>query len=333
MYTFARWVSTPENRSATAAVQRLLKAVEFQRRPEADPLFLHGPAGTGKTHLVSALAGEAIRRSPGLSVALVSAAELAELYRTAQDSQADNPVDLAALRDADLLIIEDVQHLPARAAVTLAQVLDARRARRHQTVLTASVGPAQLTHLPTRLTSRLASGLVVGLAPLSPASRLAFLEDRAARRELAVGRDVLAWLAEHTAGSARQLEGALARVETLARLNGRTPDAEAVAEHFRDEADATRPTVERIVERVGSYFQVNPRQMQSKRRQRQVLLPRQVGMYLARRLTPLSLEQIGAYFGGRDHSTVLHACRKVEAAMTHDATLSGAVRQLHADLT
>ena len=90
--------------------------------------------------------------------------------------------------------------------------------------------------------------------------------------------------------------------------------------------------MERIAQRVGRYFQVEPRQLQSRARSRNALLPRQVGMYLARQLTELSLQQIGAYFGGRDHSTVLHACRKVEEAMAHDRTLSGAVRQLHADL-
>ncbi|HYT93717.1 MAG TPA: helix-turn-helix domain-containing protein, partial [Gemmataceae bacterium] len=94
-----------------------------------------------------------------------------------------------------------------------------------------------------------------------------------------------------------------------------------------------RITVERIAERVGGYFRVEPAQLQSRRRYRGVLLPRQVGMYLARQLTGLSLEQIGAYFGGRDHSTVLHACRKVEQALDSDAALSGAVRQLHAELT
>jgi len=105
-----------------------------------------------------------------------------------------------------------------------------------------------------------------------------------------------------------------------------------LAEQFRIEAEAQRTTVERIVQRVGQYFQVAPRQMKSRDRSRGSLLPRQVGMYLARLLTGLSLEQIGAYFGGRDHSTVLHACRKVEQALTQDVNLSGAVRQLHAEL-
>ena len=108
------------------------------------------------------------------------------------------------------------------------------------------------------------------------------------------------------------------------------PDSAALAEVFRE--DAVRPSVERIIERVGRYFHVEPRQLCSRRRGRNALLPRQIGMYLTRMLTPLSLEQIGAHFGGRDHSTVLHACRKVEEALARDTMLSGAVRQLHADL-
>src|SRR5262249_33812316 len=181
--------------------------------------------------------------------------------------------------------------------------------------------------------SRLAGGLVVALESLSAPSRLMLLQDKAQRRQLAISREVLAWLAEHLTGGGRQLEGAIARLETLARLHQRPPDLATGAEHVREQALAGRPTVERIAQRVGGYFRVEPRQLQSRRRSRQVLLPRQVGMYLARQLTGLSLEQIGAYFGGRDHSTVLHACRKMEQALADNAVLSGAVRQLHSDLT
>jgi chromosomal replication initiator protein len=143
---------------------------------------------------------------------------------------------------------------------------------------------------------------------------------------------VLEWLAEHLPGSARQLEGALARLKTLGKLAGAAPTPAVLAEHFRDDLDARRLTVEGIVRRVSRYFRVELDQLQSRSRVRHALVPRQVGMYLARRLTPLTLREIGSFFGGRDHSTVLHACRKVEAALTHDAALSGAVHQLQADL-
>jgi chromosomal replication initiator protein len=106
----------------------------------------------------------------------------------------------------------------------------------------------------------------------------------------------------------------------------------AVAEHFRPLMEATELTVERIAERVGSCFHVPPRDLQSRRRLRGIVMPRQVGMYLARKLTPLSLTRIGAYFGGRDHSTVLHACAKVERALSADRQLSGVVKQLQAEL-
>jgi chromosomal replication initiator protein len=281
---------------------------------EGNPLFLHGASGTGKTHLVAALIHEIVRRRPDTTIAQIMAREVDAKPQTVE---------------WELVIVEDVQHLPRRATEVVAQLLDEGLARRRQLMFTATVGPGQLTHLPTRLTSRLASGLVVGLMPLSAAGRLAFLQDRAQRRQLAVGHDVLTWLADHLSGSVRHLEGAIARLETLVRLHDRIPDLPPVVAHFQAEVEASRPTVERIAERVGRHFYVEPRLLQSRRRAHRALVPRQIAMCLARRLTPLSLEQIGAYFGGRDHSTVLHACRKIEQG--RDAMLTGIVRQLQAE--
>jgi len=260
-------------------------------------------------------------------VSVLAAGDFEGLLR----SDEGNP-ELSAARQADLLAVEDLQHLAPGAAEAFAHLVDHRLGRQRQVVLTALEGPAQLARLPARLTSRLGSGLVVGLQPLSPASRRAFLRDRAEGRELAVDPAVLDWLAGHLDGSVRRLEGAVSRLEALARLQRRPLTQDVVHEYFRAEADARRPTVERIAQRVGHYFRVEPEQLQSRRRSRGTLLPRQVGMYLARQLTGLSLQQIGAYFGGRDHSTVLHACRKVEQALGQDVLLSGAVRELHADL-
>jgi chromosomal replication initiator protein len=315
----------PENRSARAAVERVADCV-CSRQPHriVNPLFLYGPSGVGKTHLALALVALIVERGPGLTASLLTANDFAV--------PDDAAPDLASARQADLVVIEDLHRLPARAVEAVVQVVDRGLARQQQLVFTAAVGPAQLDALPARLTSRLASGLTVGLAPWSPSSRLLFLQDCVGRCGLETDPAVLPWLAEHVGGSGRQLEGAVARLEALTRLLGRPPGVDAVADHFRTDADARRPTVDRIAQRVGRYFRVGPDEMQSRRRTRQALLGRQVGMYLARQLTDLSLDQIGAYFGGRDHSTVLHACRKVEQALTLDLALSGAVRQLHADL-
>jgi chromosomal replication initiator protein len=178
----------------------------------------------------------------------------------------------------------------------------------------------------------MASGLVVGLLPLSPESRKEFLRALAARDQVRSEASVLDWVAGHAGGSVRQLEGALQRLAMLGRLHGRPATLEEARETFQDDAGVRKPTMDRIVQRVGRHYQLDPRQLQTRDRSRHVLVPRQVGMYLARKLTALSLQQIGAYFGGRDHSTVLHACRKVEEALDSDPVLSGVVRQLHADL-
>ena len=325
--TFARFLALPENRSGLVAVQRL--AARLGSRRLANPLYLHGPAGTGKSHLVAALIDEVTRNSPQTVVASLTAADLNIWARTpAGDSEPDLRDTLA---NSDLVTIEDVQHLRRQAAESVAGLFDTLEARDVPVVFTASVGPRDLD-LPARLRSRLASGLVVGLAPMQVDSRLAFLQDRAARRQLAVPRNVLAWLAEHLPGSGRELEGALNKLEAVSRTTSRALDLDTVTDLFAEQVEASRPTVERIAARVSNCFQVLPRDLKSTRRSRQVLLPRQVGMYLARQLTPLSLEQIGDYFGGRDHSTVLHACRKVEQALASDPVLSDTVRQLHAEL-
>jgi chromosomal replication initiator protein len=324
MLTFSRLVPLPENQAALVAVQGVAARLGA-RRPAGphNPLFLHGPPGTGKTHLTSAALHEATRQAPDLAASVLSANDLSVMDEAA--------ASLAAARDADLLVLEDLQHLPVWSAEPVVQLLDLLAARQQQMLFTATVGPGQLD-LPARLTSRLASGLVVGLESFSAASRLILLRDGVQRRQLAVNADVLVWLADHLAGGGRQLEGALNGLAALGRLQARPLDVKTVAAHFQDQANALRPTVERITQRVGSLFQVDPRQLQSRRRFRKALLPRQVSMYLARQLTGLSLEEIGTYFGGRDHSTVLHACRKVEQVLAQDMVLSGTVRQLHADL-
>ncbi|MCI0460703.1 MAG: DnaA/Hda family protein [Gemmataceae bacterium] len=334
--TLARFVPAEQNRSALLAVRRVIACVCSRRaRLPFNPLFLHGPPGAGKTHLVGALLAGVTRRCPDLVVTALSAGDLALAAQKGADENGDAENPLSQARASDLLVIEDLQHLPVRVAGPLAGVLDSMQARQQPVVLTATTGPQQLSHrgerFPTRLTSRLAGGLVVGLQPLDAAGRLALLEARVQERKLLVGRDVLAWLAERLSGG-RQLDGALQRLEGLARLHKGPLDVATIAPHFREQAEASSISVERIAQRVGGYFQVELRQLQSSRRSRGILVPRQVGMYLARQLTGLSLEQIGAYFGGRDHSTVLHACRKVEEALSRDAALCGAVRQLHAEL-
>jgi chromosomal replication initiator protein len=324
-WTLPHLVPVPENRFALVAIQRVAGCLAVQ--PSAfplNPLVLHGPPGTGKTHLVHALVDEACRKTPGLSVALLGAGDFKEVdFDRLRDR-------LAAEAEADLLVVEDLQHLPARAAETFIQLLDQRLAHGLPVIVTTAVSPRCLVLLPARLTSRLAGGLVVGLDAFSASSRLAILQAKAQRRQLAVRPEVLGWLADHLPGNGRQLGSALDRLDLLARFRPCPLELTAVVEHFREQAAASRPSIGRILQQVGSCFQVDPQHMLTTSRARRTLLPRQVTMYLARELTALSLEEIGAYFGGRDHSTVLHACRKVAAALSQDAALAATVRELRA---
>ena len=337
--TFTRYLPTPENRSALLAMRDVAARVctGGSRRAE-NPLYLHGSVGTGKTHLIAALVDEATRKLPQLVVTLLQAGDVAKAPGS-QETAGETADCFQAAKQSDLFVLEDLQHLSGRRddwtealSEMLVQTFDYLHVRHRQLVFTATVGPRRLVHLPARLVSRLACGLVVEIRPMERASRLALLQDKAQRRQLAVGPEILAWLAEHILGGGRQLEGALLQLEALARMHGRPLDLPTVAHHFQQSIQANRLTVERIAQQVGNYFRVDVRHLQSKRRYQNVLLPRQISMYLARQLTGSSLEEIGSYFGGRDHSTVLHACRKIRDVLGRDAVLSGAVKQLQAEL-
>jgi chromosomal replication initiator protein len=327
--TLNRFIALPENRSALDAVEQLarrLTAAEPRRKP-FPPLFLHGPPGSGKSHLASGLVDQVVAGS-GRAVQMLAAVDLGRMLIEPPSPGNDLRRDL---RNCDLLVVEDVQHFPATAAEALAHLIDHRQARSRCLMATGSAGPAALGHLPNRLTSRLASGLVVGLEPLSAASRRALAEELCRQRRLHVTAEVLDWLAREPSGGARPILGALARLEALSRTVPPPLGLKAIAE-LPAGPDATQTAIERIARLVAEAFAISPRQMKGKARRRNVLWPRQVGMFLARRLTGLSLVRIGAFFGGRDHSTVLHACQKVEQQRGEDPALATTLRRLEAEL-
>jgi len=318
----ARLLATPETRSARAALEALRDALTGEDASAPNPLYLHGPAGAGKTLFVHALAVELAKGA--VSVCQISANDFA-----------DRP-DLHDAETADLLIVEDLQHLPTRYVDTLIALMDARLAHGAAMVFTAISGPNRLKHrgtmFPARLTSRLAAGLVIALEPLQAPSRRLVLKLLAEQAELKPAPEVLDWLAAHLTGGGRQLDGAIRQLKALQRLQAKPLRLADIRAHFDAQIDAHAPSVKRITEQVSGYFEVPSKHLLSTRRTHDVLMPRQISMYLARQLTGLSLHAIGKYFGGRDHKTVQHACKKIEAAMKADAVLCGAVRQIHAEL-
>jgi len=328
LLSFARLLDLPENHSALVAVQDLANAVASgHQASQPHPLFLHGPAGSGKTCLVKTLQAEVFRHSGRAIINWLPAREFGPLLGC-QESGAEGR---RLADEVDLLIVEDLHHLAERWADPLADVLDNLKSRHVPTIFTASMGPRFLP-FSGRLISRLTSGLVVGLEMMQASSRLKFLQAKAQQRQLVIRNHALAWLAQRVRGSGRELEGILVRVEALSQLQAQPLDVETVARHFEEEFEANKPTFERIMEQVSTYFHLSTTQLFSSRRDRRLLVPRHVGMYLTRRLTGLSFGEIGRRFGGRDHSTVLHGCRKIADGLAYDTSLAGTVQQLEAIL-
>jgi chromosomal replication initiator protein len=315
-----------EQRPAWEALEDLVDASR-DAAASSSLVLLHGPSGSGKSFLVNQIAQ---RQADVGTVTSVKA----EGFRSERSTR-ENDGEAAASSDPDLLIIEDLQYLPLGGVESLLQILDDRQACGRPTVITASAGPRHLQYrgepYPSRLTSRLAGGLVVAVPLPSRASCTLALQEFLSEEGLTVPEPVIA----HLVGahrSLRALEGAVHQLVLLAKLDKKPFQTEPLLEHFQQQAPAEKSTVERIVQRVAKCFQVTPKDVRSRSRQRGVVVPRHVSMYLVRRLTPLSFQQIAAYFGDCDHGTVLHACRKMEKTIAADPQLGGTVRQLQDDL-
>jgi len=319
----------PENRSAVRAVKSLGRAALLGKRAPVCPLVLHGQPGTGKTHLTTALLAS-LTLSDAITARSVTASDLARPDSLGHDTGFADP-DLQA---CDVLILEDIQHLPERGADAACELLDSRSRHSKPLIVTTGISPAALTHLPRRLTSRLAAGLVVQLEPLGPMSRRRVLATAASSRKLRLEADALDWLATQTTGTG--LRAALGQVQNLAQVAKKFPGPLTRADVENTLAGTGQPTLrgvglDAIIKRVAAAFGVTEAELLGTSRLRGVVVPRQVAIYLARELTALSLPRIGAAFS-RDHSTVLHACRKIDEAMPGDERLAATVRQLRGEL-
>jgi chromosomal replication initiator protein len=331
-YTFEQFVIGTSNRFAHGAA---LAVAELPAQAY-NPLFLHGPPGTGKTHLLHAI-GDYIRRyGDGLRVHYATIEEFTSEFVEALRARSTTDFK-ERFRGADVVLIDDVQFLAGRAKTreeffhTFNVLLDSGR----QLVMTSDRGPDELADLEARLTERFRAGLVVELEAPAIDVRRAILASRARLDGVEVRPDVVDTIAQYATTSVRALEGALIRVVAYASLKGEppTPDlARHVLGRLGDGKASEATGVAEILNATARAFEVTPQALLARDRRPEVAKARHVAMYMARVLTTHSLPEIGRMLGGRSHTTVLHAVNRISAEINTDNAVHSAVHKLHAEL-
>jgi chromosomal replication initiator protein len=297
-----------------------------------NPLFLHGGTGLGKTHLMHAIGQEYRRCHPKGRVVYMSAEKFMFEFVSAMRAK-DTYSFKQRLRSADLLMIDDVQFIAGKESTqeeffhTMNEIISAGK----RLVITADRSPQDLEGIESRILSRLSWGLVADVNPADFELRLNIIEKKLESMPQAkVPRDVVLFLAKRIASNVRELEGALNRVVAYSMLSNRPIDIAFVEETLTDvlRAHQRRITIDEIQRKVSDHYRIRQSEMMSARRAREVARPRQIAMYLAKQLTPRSLPEIGRRFGGRDHTTVIHAVKQIEKLRKADAELDADVRLL-----
>ena len=310
-FTFDNFVVGKPNELAYAAAQRVSGSDEVL----FNPLFLYGAVGLGKTHLMHSIAWDIRRRDPSRRVLYLSAEKFMYQFIRALRFK-DTMAFKDQFRSVDVLMIDDVQFIGGKDSTqeeffhTFNALVDQNR----QVIISADKSPTDLEGLEERLRSRLGWGLVADIHPTTYELRLGILQSKVEKLGVAVPTKVLEFLAHKITSNVRELEGAMNRIAAHATLVGRDITLEATQEVLHDllRSYERRVTIEEIQRQVASHYQIRVGDMHSARRSRSIARPRQIAMFLAKQLTQHSLPDIGRRFGGRDHTTVLHAVKKID---------------------
>ena len=326
--TFAEFVSGSANVLAVNAAQRMA-ALE---QPQFSPLYLKGSTGQGKTHLLHAIGHAYAAARPGARIFYCSAERF--MIEFVQAMRSNEMLEFKArLRGFDLLLVDDIQFIIGKSSTQeeFLHTIDALMSAGKRLVVAADRAPQALDGVEQRLLSRLSMGLVADILPADIDLRRKILEHRLGRfTSTHVPADVIEFLARTISRNVRELVGGLNKLIAFAQLTGQPVSLQLAEEQLTDilSANRRRITIDEIQRMVCQFYRVDRTEMASKRRARAVVRPRQVAMYLAKVLTPRSYPEIGRKFGGRDHSTVIHAVRLIEELRTRDADMDGDVRTL-----
>ena len=330
--TFENFVVGTPNELAFAAAKRVAEAdfVPF------NPLFLYGGVGLGKTHLMNAIAWVIKKKNPDRKVVYISAEKF--MYQFIKALRSKDVMNFKQeFRSVDVLMIDDVQFISGKEHTQeeFFHTFNALVDRGCQIVLSADKSPSDLDGMEERLKSRLGWGLVTDIQPTTYELRLGILQSRAESSGITFPREVLDFIAQKIKSNVRELEGALNRIIAHTTLVGKKITLENTIDVLSDILRANNKliTIEDIQKKVSEHFSVKMSEMFSARRSKSVVIPRQVAMYLSKELTNLSYPEIGRNFGGKDHTTIIHASKKIDKLLNENSHLSEDIKLLKSILS
>ncbi|NLC43338.1 MAG: chromosomal replication initiator protein DnaA [Clostridiales bacterium] len=327
-YTFDTFVIGNSNRFAHAASL----AVSESPAMAYNPLFIYGGVGLGKTHLMHAIGHAILSRNKKSKVLYVTSEKFTnELISSIQTNK--NVEFRNRYRNVDVLLIDDIQFIAGKESTQeeFFHTFNTLHEANKQIVISSDRPPKEIPTLEDRLRSRFEWGLIADIQPPDLETRIAILKKKADLENLEVDDEVLAFIAKRIESNIRELEGSLTRIIAYSSLTGSNLDVATADEALKDIISNHRPrkiTPELIQKVVAEHFQMKIEDMKSKKRNRPIAYPRQIAMYLCRELTDLSLPKIGEVFGGRDHTTVIHACDKISTSMESDLQVKRAINEL-----
>lgn len=331
-YNFENFVVGPSNRLAHASCV----AVSQSLGQTYNPLFLYGSAGLGKTHLLHAVCHEVHRRVQGSVIQLLSCEDFVNRFIRAIE-QGNITSFHSQFRTVDALVIDDIQFLREReqSQEEFFHTFNALYNSGKQIILSADSSPNEIPSVEARLISRFNWGLVASIDPPSYETRIAIVQKKAHLRGLEINDEIAEYIARQVQANIRELEGALTTIYAMATTLGEPVDLQLAQTALEGQIKlATKHiSITDIIDVVTEHFDVRLTDLQSKRRSQSITVPRQICMYLARSLTRHSLEEIGGHLGGRDHTTVMHACSKIAEAQESDPQMQALLTELTKRIT
>lgn len=331
-YTFDTFVIGNSNRLAHAASVAVAEAPA----KAYNPLFLYGGVGLGKTHLMHAIGHYVLSQNSSMKVLYVSSEKFTnELINAIKDDR--NEEFRGKYRNIDILLIDDIQFIGGkeRTQEEFFHTFNALYEADKQIIISSDKPPKEITTLEERLRSRFEWGLIADIQPPDLETRIAILQKKAQLENISVSNDVLVFIADKIASNIRELEGALNRVIAYGSLTEHDINVELANEALKEILTANNTRIinsKSIIEAVSRYFDLKPEEFKSKKRSRDISFPRQIAMYLCRELTELSLPKIGDEFGGRDHTTVIHAFDKISKGIDKNPETRRTVEELRRNI-